>query len=573
MKRKVRAFICVIIMLMSGALYNYDGNIQASTLKYVKLNTNYIMKDKYGFTKLTVNGSYKSIRNGVKSFKFKLKYEGKYVVKTVNKKGQKKTTIFYVDGTKPQIKCVTSGNKITVTVKDDRKLSQVLLNGKKVKSKFTIATAGNYKIEAKDKAGNKIVRTIKVGKSEVKETEVPVTEIPVTEMPVTPTPYIPEMTTEPTPNISQVTDTPTATPATAQPEKTDAISITMEPDDSSKGQLEDCSHIWNTSILLEPTCEKDGVERFDCSLCGKIKYETLPMKGHNFVIKDMSEKYKVKEETCTTVGIYYYACKNCGEKSDLTYEVPKLGHDFIEKIDEKALIEEATCVQGARYYKICSRCSELSDEIWNTTELLNHQYNTKKILSEPTQISDRSYELCCGICGKSNGQIYYEEGTHLDTKVPHVYGTAYLGSLNHTTYSCVVDSYYHAVKYSGSLSGRNYEYYSYLQNVVPCTDPLGISFHACAIDEESGIKQYQIATLNVTSEQLEEINKNDTQEYIEKLINNYLSTGLMMSNAQNISGGSYVNMLAPSGMYEYMLILVEDMAGNITVVSTEAMLF
>ena len=31
MKRRMRAFICVIIMLMSSVLYNYNGNIQAST--------------------------------------------------------------------------------------------------------------------------------------------------------------------------------------------------------------------------------------------------------------------------------------------------------------------------------------------------------------------------------------------------------------------------------------------------------------------------------------------------------------------------------------------------------------
>lgn len=531
MNKKIKALICMFIMALSILLCNCE--IEASAVQYVKVNTNYIMKDNYGFTKLTINGKKQSIKYGVKSFKFILKYEGKYVIKTVNKRGQKKKTTFLVDGTKPKIKCVTSEDKVKVTITDDRKLSTVSLNGRKVKSKFAISTAGSYKIIAKDKAGNKTVRTINVNKSTTQETEVP-----------------------------NVTDAPQVTAT---------VNATMLPEDTPKEN--DCSHIWTKSVFSEPTCEMDGVEKSVCSICGKIKYETIPMIGHDYSLKSISESYKVKEATCTDAGIYYYACKNCGKKSNQTYEVSKLGHDYIEEAAEVAFIQGATCTQGAKYYKICSRCHMLGEETWTASEFENHKYNTKKILSEATETMDQSYELCCDTCGISDGKVYYELGTHLDNSAPHVYGTAYLSSLNHTTYCCVVDTYYHDVMYEGSICGKKYEYHSYMENVVQCTDPLGVSFHACAVDEQSGIKQYQIAVLNVTKEELEGIIKNNTQEYVEQLVNNYVSTGLMMPNAQNVSIGTYVSMLGKSGTYGYMYILVEDMAGNITIVSTESLLF
>lgn len=472
MKRRMRAFICVIIMLMSSVLYNYNGNIQASTLKYVKLNTNYIMKDKYGFTKLTVNGSSKSLKNGVKSLKFKLKYEGKYVVKTVNKKGQKKTTIFYVDGTKPQIKCVTVGNKVIVTVKDDRKLSQVLLNGKKVKSKFTIATAGNYKIEAKDKAGNKKFRVVKVKEAKVQETEIPVvTEVPETKVPA-------------------VTSNPSIVPDVK----------------------DECDHLWNDGVIVKKaTCTEKGEIRYECKICGVVSTKDISIIEHVYqkdidsrVVKEkatcqhgtiyytrckycgqagtdtwtnsdiLEHDHKLKNDvlasspTCQSPANYYYSCSMCGKavKDSQTYQgtildssnhvsqethvhaatciaegysihyctyckkeygerfdyIEMLGHIYDEeKGSHKTVISKPTCTSEGTYQLDCARekCNETSNKIYKTPAL-NHDYSVEKTISEATAAEDRTYTLNCSACGTGDGQTHTDIGTHTDHRPPAV---------------------------------------------------------------------------------------------------------------------------------------------------------
>lgn len=220
MKKKLLACICILFLVLPGL--SYPCEVQASTVKYVKVNTAYVMNDKYGFTSLTSNGKSQNFYRGVKSLKLTLKREGKYVIKTINQKGQKKTTTLYVDGTKPKIKCVMSTNKINVTVTDDRKLSSVSLNYQQKKSKFTITEPGTYKIIAKDKAGNKAVHTVTLNKQETPQTKAPVTEAPVTYS----SPDTITIDKTPITHTPTVTATVTETPATYSPTATATVTET-----------------------------------------------------------------------------------------------------------------------------------------------------------------------------------------------------------------------------------------------------------------------------------------------------------------------------------------------------------
>ncbi len=112
-------------------------------------------------------------KNGSKATK-----QGKNVFTVKDLNGNEATYMFYLDSKTPMVKGVKSNktysNKVTVYVKDACKLSKVTINGKKQKLtnkqlvkkgkykgyyKYTVKKAGNHKLVAVDKAGNK--KTIK----------------------------------------------------------------------------------------------------------------------------------------------------------------------------------------------------------------------------------------------------------------------------------------------------------------------------------------------------------------------------------------------------------------------------
>ena len=99
--------------------------------------------------------------NGVVIGNTKLKASARktYKITAADANGNVSCVSFRVDSTKPVIKGIKNGKKVTKPVtlrfKDNYKMKSVTINGKKVNNKkATVKKAGRYVVKAKDAAGN-----------------------------------------------------------------------------------------------------------------------------------------------------------------------------------------------------------------------------------------------------------------------------------------------------------------------------------------------------------------------------------------------------------------------------------
>jgi hypothetical protein len=65
-----------------------------------------------------------------------------------------------------------------------------------------------------------------------------------------------------------------------------------------------------------------------CIACGGNGGEGAPIHTHEFIRKDVSNKYIKTEADCENDGVYYYSC-NCGEKGTETFSFGRAeGHEY-----------------------------------------------------------------------------------------------------------------------------------------------------------------------------------------------------------------------------------------------------
>lgn len=151
--------------------------------------------------------------------------------------------------------------------------------------------------------------------------------------------------------------------------------------------LEEC---YTSTVIANPTCTINGVQRDVCNICGESRLVTLPANGAH-------EWYETSrtEPTCTAVGTIYYACANCDRTR--SESIDALGHDYV--LDE-ANSAEATCTTaGYNRYK-CQRegCSA------STTETIAAKGHTPAedsmvIESEATCETTGLVTATCSVCG------------------------------------------------------------------------------------------------------------------------------------------------------------------------------
>ena len=73
------------------------------------------------------------------------------------------------------------------------------------------------------------------------------------------------------------------------------------------------------------TCQKTGYREFECFECGYYVYNILPIVGHDYV------EYKREEPTYTSTGIKFFECSMCGKVE--TENIPMLvcpDHQYFE---------------------------------------------------------------------------------------------------------------------------------------------------------------------------------------------------------------------------------------------------
>lgn len=103
-----------------------------------------------------------------------------------------------------------------------------------------------------------------------------------------------------------------------------------------------CEHTF-TKVATSVTCTKEGIDSYECSLCGAAKLEKVPALGHDI------KAVPAKAATCVEAGWNAYEqCSRCSYTTKV--EVAKLAHTLVD-VEAK----EATCTEiGYEAYKKCS---------------------------------------------------------------------------------------------------------------------------------------------------------------------------------------------------------------------------
>ena len=95
-------------------------------------------------------------------------------------------------------------------------------------------------------------------------------------------------------------------------------------------------HVGNIirTTIVAPSCVAKGVDQYQCSECGYIWIQEVPITDHTWKMETPAQT-----ATCTNEGTEpILKCAVCGETTG-GGEVPALGHDFGDWI----VVQEATC--------------------------------------------------------------------------------------------------------------------------------------------------------------------------------------------------------------------------------------
>ena len=139
-------------------------------------------------------------------------------------------------------------------------------------------------------------------------------------------------------------------------------------------------------IVKEPTCTQEGQKAGKCERCEKNTTEAIPATGHK-----MGNWISVESPTCTKQGKEKQECQNKNCDHTQTRAVEKLGHKFAAP----KIVKEATCTKAGQKAGKCERCDQ------NTTEdipALGHNFGQPEIIRQPTAEKTGLKQSKCSRC-------------------------------------------------------------------------------------------------------------------------------------------------------------------------------
>lgn len=140
-------------------------------------------------------------------------------------------------------------------------------------------------------------------------------------------------------------------------------------------------HIYNVTET-KASCEQDGVIIHTCD-CGEIYTETIPAKGHTYILST----YVLP--TCTKTGFKTYKCENCDSTYTETFDV--VVHDYTYKVE----ITEPTCSEQGYSTNYCA-CGVTT--ITDYTVASGHSYEITETV-DASCTSEGSVTSKCSACG------------------------------------------------------------------------------------------------------------------------------------------------------------------------------
>ena len=208
-------------------------------------------------------------------------------------------------------------------------------------------------------------------------------------------------------NEGEVTTAPTCTEAGVKTYTCEACGATREETIDATGH--------NPVIIpaKEPTCTEAGLtEGKVCSACGEvfIAQETVPATGHSW------DKGRVTTKpTCTKDGVMTFVCTVC--KETMTEAIEATGHTERVIPEEPATCTETGLTEGVE----CSVCGEtlVAQEIIDAT---GHSWDEGKVTTEPTCTEAGVETFTCTACGETRTEAVDPTG-HKEETIPAVPAT------------------------------------------------------------------------------------------------------------------------------------------------------
>lgn len=127
---------------------------------------------------------------------------------------------------------------------------------------------------------------------------------------------------------------------------THCCAVPLEGDECEKCGV-GCKHSYTSSVTAAPTCVKEGVKTFTCTLCGKSYTEAVPVIAHNY-----GEWSTEREATCAAEGLEAASCSVCGRVMKRT--TPKNGSHIFSVVSTVP----AGCETDGSVKEMCTLCGE-----------------------------------------------------------------------------------------------------------------------------------------------------------------------------------------------------------------------
>ena len=157
--------------------------------------------------------------------------------------------------------------------------------------------------------------------------------------------------------------------------------------------VHECDNHWNDGeITTEPTCIKEGIKTFTCTICGDTKTETISKAADKHLHSEIRDK---KDATCKDEGYTGDTyCTDCGKKISSGKSIAKTEtHSY----DDGKITTKPTCTKIGKKTFTCTICGNTKTE---TVKATGHSYGEYKVVKEPTATKDGLKSRTCTVCGK-----------------------------------------------------------------------------------------------------------------------------------------------------------------------------
>lgn len=210
--------------------------------------------------------------------------------------------------------------------------------------------------------------------------------------------------------------------------------------------VHECDNHWNDGeITTEPTCIKEGVKTFTCTICGDTKTETISKAADKHLHSEIRDKKDAtcKDEgytgdtyctdcgkkissgktivktdnhnwntgeittspTCKDTGVKTFTCTICGNTK--TETVKATGHQHTEIRNKK----DATCKEkGYTGDTYCTDCGKKISSGKSIAKTETHSYDDGKITTKPTCTKRGTKTYTCTICGNTKTETVKATG-------------------------------------------------------------------------------------------------------------------------------------------------------------------